>query len=758
MRILGSIVSGLAGIGNEARERSRRLFFFRLVSLPIGMDSGLLLGAALGSWFVLYNDMRRRSTFLITGDEETVGRMEAMIPGLAFEKCMPLAPRAKKFRFASAFEPLSEKGHRIERPLENMFSVLGGTNEEVFVSFFSGSLKEAKGRIRRLEDEMSAGEIRITRNFGARGASSGSVQSELYHGSDEKRADDLFLENLQEIIMGNGFSYRVTFASGVSAEGLFSRYLSSKLLILEEKEVYCGDLLNLCQKLEEYHGSQLSQARASRMIQLTDRVFRSRAVFVQRPLDSGREEIVFGSFLEGSVRETGVTVSSVLSSLNLGTLVTGLPGSGKTYATMDIVEQVLNRNQTKVVVVAPTEEWVRFGVKNNMRIVKISGEGERINFFRCPDNLRREGFYENLAMLMAHASNSGPYKNAMEKCLLSSFRRVYSGTGDPDPTDVYREIEEAVAERHGHRNNAGVKYTKHGENIIAGLQSLRLLLMKPQFAYKEGACLESFIGGNVVFDLSNISNSMKPFFYALVLNQIYAHSESLDLDGNGRLRLLVCLEEAQLIFDDEEVSAATMDLKQRIQDFRKKGVGIMLITHGASEINLHIRRLCQNKLYFRQSSDSARHAVADLIFDAKDAEALEEKLKSLEHRICALSYVNEIDGVKSPAGSLFVKTRLYTIPQSDNSEYNNMEEERPPTIIRIIDKSGNPLGGLSISLRYVGESVGDAVSDAVGEVRFERLLKDKEYAARIGLAGKKMARESFRVIGGGTSEIVFERG
>ena len=757
MEILGLIRSGLAEIGKGVNEEERELFFFRLTSLPSGMDAGLLLGAALGSWFVLYNDMERRSTFLISGDEMVVCRMEAAIPGLVFERCVPPVPRSSMFRFASAFEPFSEKGYRIEKPLENMFSVLGGTESEVFVSFFPGSLKDARSEIRRVENNMSGGELRITRNFGARGTSSGSVQSELYHGSDEKRADIIFLENLQEIIMGNGFSYRVVFASNISADGLFYRYLKSKLLILKEKAVYCSDFLDLRRKLEGYRGVQLSQSRASRMITLTDRVLLSRAVFAQHPLECEKEEIVFGSYLEGSVRETDTRVSSVLSSLNLGTLVTGLPGSGKTFAAMDLVEQVLNRDQTKVVIVAPTEEWIDFGIKNKMKIVRVCGEGEKINFFRCPDNLRREGFYENLAMLMAHASNAGPYKNAMEKCLLSSFGRVYSRTNKPDPTEVYKEIEESVAERHGHRNNAGVKYTKHGENIIAGLQSLRLLLMKPQFAYKEGACLESFIDENVVFDLSNISNSMKPFFYALVLNQIYAYSESLDLNGNGKLRLLVCLEEAQLIFDNEEISAATVDLKQRIQDFRKKGVGIMLITHGASEINLHIRRLCQNKLYFRQSSDSARNAVADLIFDAKDAEALEEKLKSLEHRICTLSYVNEIGGVKSPASSLFIKTRLYALPQSNAASDSCQEEERQPTVIRVRDKDGNGFRGLSVSLRYVGENVGNAITDSVGEARFERLLEGKEYAAWIGQAGKKKPRDSFQVVGGSISEIAFEK-
>jgi hypothetical protein len=154
-------------------------------------------------------------------------------------------------------------------------------------------------------------------------------------------------------------------------------------------------------------------------------------------------------------------------------------------------------------------------------------------------------------MLIASASNAGPYKNSLEKALLAAFHKVYKLVKDPDPQEVYEAIEEAIIEQHGKRTNVGVKYTKHGENTMAALENLRLMLSRPEFAQRNGIDFSKLVKSGVVFDLSEVSNNMKTFFYALILNQVYNIADTFAEDGDDKLRLLIVLEEAQLAFGDE---------------------------------------------------------------------------------------------------------------------------------------------------------------------------------------------------------------
>ena len=74
-----------------------------------------------------------------------------------------------------------------------------------------------------------------------------------------------------------------------------------------------------------------------------------------------------------------------------------------------------------------------------------------------------------------------------------AFSKVYSRTKNPNPQSVYEEIEESIREQHGKRTSTSIKYTKHGENARAALESLRQLLMMPQFAYGEGVDFGDFV-------------------------------------------------------------------------------------------------------------------------------------------------------------------------------------------------------------------------------------------------------------------------
>lgn len=732
---------------------------FKISSLPSEIRLSLFLDSLLGLQFMLYHEFSTGNTFLITDKENLVDRVESTMLGFKADRMVDKQFGTQNLLYVVGFDPNMGDRMNLISPLEDMYNVLKGLSSGLFVSFVPADIKYVESMKRRVEEILSSGDIRMTKNFGNKPLSvlSGSVQSEVYYDSDQRKGYITMLDTLNEAMLNNGSSYKISLIlENLKTEDcrLINDYLKRKLSVLEERSLKARDLGDLYGIARTKDAFCFSQNGSTRLVNFSGSIRRLKIMQTRtNPEIFKNGDISLGFYLDGSVNETGKEVRTEVSTLNLGTLITGLPGSGKTFASMNILKQVIGLGQTEVVIIAPTEEWVAFGLENGMEVISLYGSGTKVNFFRCGEQTDVVKFYENLAMLIAHASNSGPYRNSIEKCLLSAFNRIYSKTKNPDPLEVYEEIEEAIIEKHGKRSSLGVKYTKHGENVRAGIESLRLMLLKPQFAYAEGLDFEKILNKGVIFDLSKISNSMKPFFYALVLNQVYANAEEFDLNGNDKLRMLICLEEAQLIFDNDEQSAATMDLRQRIQDFRKKGIGVMLITHSVNDINLRIRRLCQTKMYFRQSADSVGEAADDLITDDKILEDLADKFKSLEHRTCVLNYISCINGVKSPADSVFVRIPKYPL-SGETIHYNYPVEPLPETRIVIVDENNCPIPEKIVEVDYVGQRVFKGRTDKEGSLLLEDLLKNRRY--RLFVFGeKKRDTKSFEILGGRETVIKF---
>ncbi len=699
---------------------------FKIASLPEMLNRRLLLDAMLGSQFMVYHELRTGSAFMIMEGDGTAERLQSAVLGMGLERQERKFLDFRSIRYMVAFDHRPSDAEALP-PLWDIHTILSGSDSSLVISFVPVDRSYVKRVKRRIEELVSRKEIRMTRNFGARHSeeASGSIQSELYYDSDERKAHLAMLETLNEAMLSNGASYKVSMILVGKDVDALRNYLRSKMLVLEEAGLEAGSLFELWEKSRSRDALPVSISNASMLLSFPDAIRKSK--IIPTSIESQRSEgICLGLYVDGSAHDTGRKVLIEASTLNLGTLVTGLPGSGKTFAAMSIIKQAKEGRDCSVVAISPTEEWSAFGEDIGIKVIRLYEEDFRINFFRCYDSDNKERFYENLAMLVAHASNAGPYKNSMEKCLLSAFNKIYARTLDPDPVDLYGQIEEAVIENHGKRSNAGVKYSKHGENIRAALENLRLMLLKPQFAYQGGMDIMELLGRGIVFDLSGVSNNMKPFFYALILNQVYAFTDRMDSEGDRRLRMLLCLEEAQLIFDDVEQSTATLDLRQRIQDFRKKGIGIMLITHSVTDINLRIRRLCQTKMYFRQSADSVNYAASDLIFEGRLMEDLSDRLKTLDHRVCVANYMEARNNVKSPASSVFLKISEYGLPRPAK-RISMRETQTTITRIKIMARDGSPLPGRRAEVRYVGERVYQGRTDANGDLLIESLLKDKKY-------------------------------
>lgn len=725
---------------------------YRFSSVPSDLNTRQFLDSLLGRPFILCHDLMRRETQLIFEKRENA--IDCGRTSIELER-IDLDVQERQFKLLTFYSMPSKQGEDdgLAHPFTDVYSVLGDLRARLFITFMPAS----GAMIQRMKDDvegrLSRMDIRSTKQAG-RGLFGGgaTTHSDLYYDSDDRRLLSSMLGMLNDVTLSNCASYRV----GIIIErnqfaDVLMRYIKLKALVMDECDVKMEQFGDVFRTINQRNFIPFSYAAASSLVDVSERVRRIGTVSTRIQETSG--DIAIGTYLDNAVGSTKESVALDQRAFNLGTLITGLPGTGKSTTAMSIVKQIAEKERPRLVVISPNEEWNGFGRAKGLEIINPYTSDVRINFFGCCSDINIAQFYENLAMLMASASNAGPYRNSIEKCLLAAFPKIYGTTRNPDPQTVYEQIEEEIIEQHAKRTNTSVRYTKHGENVRAALEDLRLILMKPQFAYRDGVDFGEIMRKGVIFDLSSVSNKMKPLFYALILNQVYSISDTLDLHGDSELRLLICIEEAQLIFGSEELSAATLDLGQRIQNFRKKGIALLLVTHNATSINLDIRRLCQNKLYFRQSSDVARYAANDLMFEEAIYSKVIDKLKTLEQFTCALTYFNVSGKRKVPESTIFVQTLPYFCEESEQKKQRRKRKSMLTAMsIKLIGPLGLPLENSRIELYYLGEKLFSGLTDSSGTVRFENALRGRRYRAVV-IGEKRRYDRAFEIEGSESAEI-----
>ena len=727
------------------------LHTYEIDSLPTEMDLEAFLGAMLGSQFMLCHDFKEGKTYVAFEDADAHVRIKHAVAGIGMHEETIAWRRLSLPRYAVGYSATRmDRDGRVLETFRELYSILSHSGAMFLVSFVPASAEQVDAARLRVEEMASRKSIRLTRNLGSRNGSpsaTDSMQMELFYESDERRMLLSLLESLNAASMRNGVAYRVSIIFENNAQ--VNEYIKANLFVFENRGINVGSVNDAYEFAKHADALPLSHACAAGYLSFSERITRHGTITTRYGCGGGNIEL--GEYLHGSVTGRGETLHLDYRTFNLGAIISGLPGTGKTATAMNLIRQLSRESDASIVVLSPTGEWNAFGRSVGARVIKLYDGTVRLNFFKCDSGINIERFYENLAMLISSASNAGPYKNSLEKSLLSAFRKSYAATVSPDPAEVYACIENAVIEQHGKRSNVGVKLTKHGENVMAALQNLRLLLMNPQFAYCDGEDFSGLLRTGVVFDLSLVSNSMKPFFYALILNQAYGFADMLDTDGNDELRMLMCIEEAQLMLDREGESAATLDLEQRIQDFRKKGIGLMLIAHSVTDISPGIRRLCQTKVYFRQSADVAKYACGDLVFGEEEGRLVTDKLKGLPQGRCAVSYIAIEDGMRVPKGSVFVEVMFSQGHVEAQPEAKVGKRHAKATVITVIENAA-PKAGAAVRMIYVGETVFEGVTDAKGRVVAEGLLEGKMYKMLV-LGAKRRETREFSIIGGVDTEL-----
>ena len=679
---------------------------------------------ALGknSFSVLYETGSKHTYLWLEDGKESLAKLlEASVPGFKTEGTnIAVAIKGKTIK-AMSFYTNADAEKDI---LHDLFS-LNNAPGFVSIAFISTSGNEVERAKRYAESLLSSKDMKETKSTsqGVRGVfGPSSVHRDIYRDTEELTMAKEIVGSINDALLKNNLLYKVFLLYDSKQEDL-DTYLKGRISELSETTLLAEDFASLIAKVSKIRAFPLGTSYCSKLVRIYGARL-SRTIKAGSP-PAASKGIPIGKVMLDGVSESTSDVCIDLPSFNLGFLVTGLPGSGKTMEAMHMVDRIIRTSSCPSFVLAPSEEWNGFAINHGMNLARLFADSLQINFFRCPPMAEKKKFCQDLAILLSSAAGAGPYRRPMEKCMLNAFMRAYQKTTNPDPVDVYHEIEESIIYLHGKRTNVGVKYTKHGENIKAALENLRIILNDPKYSTNNGMTFEELLIGGAVFDMSAASIATRSFLYALILNQLYALTSGFDTLGDEELRMLICVEEAQIIFKDD-VSPAVEDLRQRIQDFRKRGIGLMLTAHNVNDVDLGIRRLCQTRLYMKQSPDSAYLAAKELIFPNVDLDKVVEKLKLLDSRVGALSFITRKDREKIQEESVLVKTEAFESVAADLDKKGSKDQDKNTLLAELETTFGDGFdrSKVEIAIKYLGENLYKFV---VSEKHKVELVKNRKY-------------------------------
>ncbi len=704
--------------------------FFRIEAIPSeGIDGKLLLEAIGKRSFAVIYDLEEQSTKLYIETEQEGNVFTRLLSRMAKIDAKLCKPVALDDGICVAFYRRASDAGLIHDILASQFS-----NGKVILFFEVQSEKATEEFKKGLESKLSKQRVKSTLSIPAGiFTPNTSLHRDEYESSEERELLLSVLEDINKTILSGLQAYKVVMElTGKNAEGMQNE-LERHILALHKEKAEKMAWEEATERIKRNEGLLYGSEYISGLIE----AYGPKLHYPIKTTEMGHSKagISVGTYMENGITETNKRARVALDSFNLGFIISGLPGSGKTTEAMSIIHQIKKR-KAGIAVLAPTNEWNGFAAIHDMECIRIASDRRAINFFSCP-SANASKFYENLAMLVASASNSGPYEDPMEKCLLSAFEKAYQDTNEPNPSYVYDCIEESIIKLHGKHTNTGIKYTKHGENIHASLENLKSIIRREEYSCSSGLQFKKLIENGVVFDLSEVSNAIKPYFYALILNQLYAIADDFDVYGDRKLRMLIGIEEAQMIFGSAKDTAAAVDLTSRIQDFRKKGVGLMLIVHSITDIKSEIRRLCQNKIYLKQAPDVAPVAAKELVFTYALQDEVVAKLKHLNPRIGAFDFSQR---GTSAGDSMFIKTNTYLSKgKNEAAEWHGRKEKQIEACIKIKDerqehkKESKPIAALSIA--YLSDEI---EAEKSGDAFKVPMLKERYYEIRVKTDNRKI--------------------
>lgn len=295
--------------------------------------------------------------------------------------------------------------------------------------------------------------------------------------------------------------------------------------------------------------------------------------------------------------EVGVVLDSIrhepvlikIPDLTLGSVIVGIPKTGKSFTALWIVYQVLEHNTSCWIFEYEKTMW-RHLINLEYRNPKASIEtwhftlaNENVNPFRwnplgvekgVTDSEHREKFRANFTF----SYNMEEWADDYIRLVLAKIYKNAKNEGRiPLPIDLLDPIKSITKQ-----------YSQKLGKDLEGYLKMRVrdFNLEEQgymFNCNNGLNISELVTKNVIFEMRNMDKDTKRFFTTMLLTSLFEYVSRLG--GTNNLRLLIILEEAHELISKnptgkEGVSYKANDIVEKFfRQSREYGVGLMVIDH-----------------------------------------------------------------------------------------------------------------------------------------------------------------------------------
>ncbi|WP_245742000.1 ATP-binding protein [Anaerobacillus arseniciselenatis] len=333
-------------------------------------------------------------------------------------------------------------------------------------------------------------------------------------------------------------------------------------------------------------------------------------------------------------------------------MIVGSTGSGKSWTTARIIEQVADLPKSNMVVFDLHSEYSPLGLHENISVLRIAGPGDIINpgedVIFLPYWLL--GYEDMLALVLDRTDENAPNQAmAFSNTVIEAKKQVLIAEAmneeletftidSPIPYDMGYVVEELTRLNNERVTNPGTGREINGpfngkfNRFIPRLQSKRsdrrygfLFNLSEEhlktdyvnnLVKKLMQSTDSEVPGVKIIDFSEVPSDILPIVISLVARIIFQVQQwSLSIERHPIA--LVC-DEAHLYLPSRNNAGASearaLSHFERIaKEGRKYGVSLLIVSQRPSELNSTIMSQCNNVISLRLSNQADKNAVCNLL-------------------------------------------------------------------------------------------------------------------------------------------------
>jgi len=256
--------------------------------------------------------------------------------------------------------------------------------------------------------------------------------------------------------------------------------------------------------------------------------------YIPSPTFQGTGEIVIGNVMRGDEQLYPFSIS--LEDINLHTAVFSSTGMGKTTLIINILLQLITREQPIPFLATDWKRDLRHLTRKHPMWV-LRWDWLKINFLQPPKGVSKKQWMMIIADIFAHVFG---FFSASENYMIQFIDRLYTrhdGKGYP----TLRELFEAIDKT----EERSRRYSEYRDVVRNRLASM-LIVLKDVVDCRVGFPIEELLNHPVVIELDGLRRDEANFLVEYILAYIFAYRMA---NGHrGRLRHVIVFDEATRVF------------------------------------------------------------------------------------------------------------------------------------------------------------------------------------------------------------------